>query len=72
MEKSEEKRYLNGNIYKGELQKFIIKSGMHGYGIMKYSNGGRYEGTWEYNDPSGIGKMTPLMVLRRVLQAWWR
>ncbi len=58
VKESEEKRYLNGNIYKGELDKFIIKSDRHGYGIMKYSNGGRYEGTWEHNDRSGIGKMT--------------
>ena len=46
-------KYLNGDIYKGEIQ----DEKRTGYGINYFINGDRYEGWWENNVQNGTGTL---------------
>lgn len=42
MQRKGEIRYTNGDVYKGEIQKYK----KHGYGELKLKNGSKYEGNF--------------------------
>jgi antitoxin component YwqK of YwqJK toxin-antitoxin module len=61
-------KYKNGNEYSGKIYsdfKYLVDGETHfidnwfvphGYGEMKYKDGGKFVGNWEYNKRSGEGK----------------